>query len=93
MTGWEALLGLAEAELALVRSGHVEDLPAAAANRARLAASLGAPPAGARPALERLAAVQEQITVELTLARDELARELAALGRGRGAVRGYRASA
>jgi hypothetical protein len=43
--------------------------------------------------LERLAVLQDQIVAEITLARDEAARELAALQRGRGAVRGYRSAA
>ena len=43
--------------------------------------------------LERLAAVQDQIVTEITLARDEAARELRPLQRGRGAVQGYRSAA
>jgi len=89
-TSWSAVLALAERELALVRGGDAESLPAAIAERAALAAGLG--PAS-RPQLERLADVQQQILVELTLARDELVRELAALQRGRGAVHGYRRTA
>jgi hypothetical protein len=87
---WLEVLGLAERELELVRGGDAEALPAAIEERARLAASLGPAP---RPVLERLLAVQEQIVVELTLARDGVARELGALHRGRGAVQRYRASA
>jgi hypothetical protein len=87
---WPDVLALAERELELVRSGDAEALPAASAERARLSATLGAPP---RPVLVRLVAVQEQIVVELTLARDEVVRELRALERGRSAVRGYRATA
>ena len=93
MTGWDQLLALAESELELIRGGDVERLPHAVAERAQLAATLGKPPASARPALERLAAVQHQIVVELTLARDEVVRELGTLRRGRGAVRGYRSAA
>ena len=37
--------------------------------------------------------LQEQLVIEFTLARDAAARELAALGRGRGAMRGYRSAA
>ena len=37
-----------------------------------------------------LVSLQEQIVVECTLARDAVARELSAMARGRGAVRGYR---
>ena len=93
MTGWDEVLALAEHELELVRGGDAEALPAATAERGRLTLELGAPPATARPQLERLVAIQHQIIVELTLGRDEIMRELAALQRGRGAVRGYRASA
>lgn len=93
MTSWADVLALAERELAMLRDGDAEGLPAAMAERARLAEGLGTPPASALAQLERLAAVQEQLITELTLARDEVARELAALGRGRGAVRGYRAAA
>jgi hypothetical protein len=87
---WPDVLALAERELELVRGGDAEALPAAIEERARVTAALGTPP---RPVLERLIAVQEQIVVELTLARDEVVRELGALERGRSAVRGYRASA
>jgi hypothetical protein len=87
---WPDVLALAERELELLRGGDVEALPAAIDERARLAATLGPAP---RPVLERLVDVQQQIVVELTLARDGVVRELGALERGRSAVRGYRASA
>jgi len=93
MTGWHTLLELAENELELLRRGDADALPAALDERDRLAATLGQAPASARPILERLAVVQEQIITEITLARDAAARELAALQRGRGAVRGYRHAA
>jgi hypothetical protein len=89
MSGWPDVLALAERELELVRGGDAEALPAAIAERARLSATLGQAP---RPVLERLAEVQHQIVVELTLAREEILRELGALQRGRSAVRGYRAA-
>jgi hypothetical protein len=90
MSGWPDVLALAERELELVRGGNAEALPAAIAERARLTAALDQAP---RPVLERLAEVQHQIVVELTLGREEILRELGALQRGRSAVRGYRASA
>ena len=90
MSGWPELLALAERELELVRGGDAEALPAAIAERARVAATLGPAP---RPVLERLAEVQQQILVELTLARDEIVRELAALQQGRSAVQRYRLTA
>lgn len=93
MSAWDELLTLAESELELIRGGDAERLPAATAERAQLAATLGQAPASARPVLERLAHVQEQIIVELTLAREGVVRELGALRRGRGAMRGYRSAA
>ena len=88
MSGWPDVLALAERELELVRGGDADALPAAIAERARLAATLDQAP---RPVLERLVEVQHQIVVELTLAREEILRELGALQRGRTAVQGYRA--
>ena len=76
--------------LELVRSGDAEALPGAIAARAGLAQTLGRAP---RPVLEQLATLQQQILVELTLAREEIVRELAALQRGRGALHGYRLTA
>jgi hypothetical protein len=93
MTPWETLLALAERDLELLRRRELDALPAALDERDRLAVGLGQAPASARPVLERLAVVQDQLVAELTLARDEAARELATLQRGRGAVRGYRSAA
>jgi hypothetical protein len=93
VTGWSDVLALAERELALLRGGDAEALPAAQAERERLVAVLAPPPAAALPVLQRIAAVQEQLICELTLARDEVARELAALRRGQGAMHGYRSVA
>jgi hypothetical protein len=93
MSPWTQLLALAERELELIRGGDIERLPEAIEERARLAATLGQAPASARPVLERLQAVQQQIIVELTLAGAEIVRELGALRRGRGAVDAYRFAA
>jgi len=93
MSPWSRLLALAEHELELLRSGDIERLPEAIEQRAGLAATLGQAPASARPVLERLEAVQQQIIVELTLAGAEIVRELGTLRRGRGAVDGYRFAA
>jgi hypothetical protein len=93
MSPYAEMLTLAERELELVRGGELEALPAAIEQRAAIAATLGAPPAGARADLERLQAVQQQIIVELTLAGAEIVRELGTLRRGRGAVDGYRFAA
>jgi hypothetical protein len=93
MSPWSQLLALAERELELIRGGDIERLPEAIEERARLAATLGQAPASARPVLERLETVQQQIIVELTLAGSEIVRELGTLRRGRGAVDGYRFAA
>ena len=92
VTVWEELLARAERELELIRGGDVEALRDAVAERAALASTLDQAPPSARPVLERLVAVQEQIVVELTLAGAEIVRELGALERGRGAVQGYRSA-
>ena len=93
MSPYAQLVGLAERELELIRGGDIEALPAAIEQRAAIAATLGAPPASARPELERLDALQQQIIVELTLAGAEIVRELGTLRRGRGAVDAYRFAA
>jgi len=93
MSAWDAMLALAEHELELLRRRELDALPAALDERDRLAATLGQAPASARPVLEQLAAVHDQIVAEITLARDEAARELGSLQRGRGAVQGYRSAA
>ena len=93
MDPWQDLLARAEGELALAREGRWEELAAAGAERARRAAALPAPAPQARPVLERLALVQQQLTAQLTAARAQTARELGTLSRGRGAVRGYAAAA
>ena len=93
MSPWAQLLALAERELELIRGGDIERLPDAIQERAKLAASLGQAPASARPVLERVEAVQQQIIVELTLAGAEIVRELGTLRRGRGAVDAYRFAA
>ena len=93
MSGWSDMLALAERELTMLRSGDADALPAAMQARIELAATLGPPTAAVRPELERLAAVQDQIVIELTLARDDIGRELGALRRGTSAMHGYRAAA
>ena len=50
------------------------------------------PPADARPALERLAAVQDELVALLAVARVDTLRELGRLDRGRTVVRGYGAT-
>jgi hypothetical protein len=86
---WQDLLARAERELALAAEGRWEELAEAGAERVRLAVTLPPPSPEARPLLERLSEVQDELTAALVAARAETARELGALDRGRGAVRGY----
>jgi hypothetical protein len=90
---WGLLVGLADRELRLLRDGRWEEAQAVAAEREALAPTMAPPTPVDRPALEMLLSLQDQIVVECTLARDAIARELASLSRGRGAVRGYRNAA
>jgi hypothetical protein len=89
MDPWQDLVALAEGELRLAADGRWDELVAAGAERASLAASLPPAPPAARPALERLAAVQEELTDAILAARSATLRELAGVRRGRGAVRRY----
>jgi hypothetical protein len=57
-----------------------------------MARALGTAPRGARLVLEALNVVQQELSATLAAARAEAARELAALGQGRGAVAGYAAA-
>jgi hypothetical protein len=93
VTPWQDLLARAERELSLAREGRWEELAGAGAERVRLAAALPAPPPAARPLLERLVLVQDQIAELLAAGRAQTASELGALHRGRGAVRGYATAA
>jgi len=90
---WGHLVGLADRELRLLRDGRWEEAQALAAEREALGPAMAPPTPADRPALEMLLSLQDQIVVECTLARDAIARELASLARGRGAVRGYRNAA
>jgi hypothetical protein len=89
MNPWQDLLARAERELSLAREGRWDELAEAGAERVRLSATLPAPVPAVRPLLERLVLVQDQIASLLAAGRAQTARELGALDRGRGAVRGY----
>jgi hypothetical protein len=89
MDPWEDLLARAQRERTLAAEGRWEELAEAAAERVRLAMALPAPSPEARPLLERIAAVQDELTAALIAARAETASELSSVRRGRGAVRGY----
>jgi hypothetical protein len=90
VTGYDALVGLAERELELAAAGQIEELPELRARRSAIVTALPAvPPAAARPALERAWELQrmvsEVLSERLRAAREDLAR----LGRGRTAMHGY----
>jgi hypothetical protein len=89
---WAQLVALAEHERDLAEAGRWEEVAAAAAERVRRAAALPAPPMSARADLERLQALQDDLSARLQLARAVVVSELASLRRGRGAVRGYAAA-
>jgi hypothetical protein len=90
MRRYEHLAELAERELQAVRSGEYEVLPELDAERRRVLAELpAAPPAEARPALERARDAQAELIAALLCAREATGRELGRLRQGRGAVRAY----
>ena len=70
---WQDLLARAERERTLAAEGRWEELAAAGAERARLALALPPPSPEARPLLERLAEVQDELTAALVAARAETA--------------------
>jgi len=89
MQPWLDLLARAEHERALAADGRWEELAEAGAARTALALALPPAPAEARPVLERLAAIQDELTALVVAARTDTARRLGELHRGRGAMRGY----
>ena len=89
MQPWLDLLARAEEERALAADGRWEELAAAGAARTAFAVTLPPAPPEARPVLERLAAVQDELTALVVAARADTARRLGELHRGRGAMRGY----
>ena len=87
---YAALVAIAEEELALVRAERVSELAELNERRSQVLAQLPpVPPAEARPALERVAALQADITTALTVTRDHVASELVRLDHGRRSLRGY----
>jgi hypothetical protein len=94
MTGYDALVRLAERELELAAAGALDDLPALRAERNAIVAALPAvPPAAARPALERAWELQRMVSEVLAERLREAGGELARLGRGRTAMHGYAGNA
>ena len=72
---WADLVPLAERELELALEGRWEEATEASTVRLEAALALGAPPAAARPHLERLLELQRLITAGLTVARANTARQ------------------
>jgi hypothetical protein len=91
MNPWAHAVELAERELALVRAGEWDLVAEVSAERGTQMASLPTP--GPRPLLERLAALEAELIAALQAARATTIRELGAVRRGRGAVRGYAGTA
>jgi hypothetical protein len=86
---WAALVPLAEREYELILQGRWDEAVAASSDRADAARELGAPPAAARPHLERLSELQAQISAAIAAARTATLRKLGGMQRGRTAVTGY----
>lgn len=84
------LVALAELELALVGAGRPDELAAIHDRRDTVIAQLPEElPAPAQDALRLALGLQRQAAVALAAALAEGGRELAAVGRGRAAARGY----
>jgi hypothetical protein len=86
---WAELVSLAEHELALVLDGRWEEVPAASAQRLSAAQALGDPPRAARPHLERLVELQNEIHAGLSIGRAFTLQKNAKIERGQTALRGY----
>lgn len=90
---YERLAELAERELALVSTfelSRIGDLVALAQERTTLVDALPErPPAAARPALARAAALQERTTAALARLCHDIGRELGHVDHARRAARGY----
>ncbi len=93
VASYERLAQLAERELTLVSSfemGRIGELVALAQERSSLVAELPEqPPAEARPALARAAALQERTTSTLARLCHDVGRELGEVDHARRAARGY----
>ncbi|HEY6781568.1 MAG TPA: hypothetical protein VI111_11470 [Thermoleophilaceae bacterium] len=87
---YEQLVELAERERDLIAAGRFDDLAALDDERGALVDTLPAvPPAQARPALERAAALQEENTRSLAAALVETRHGLLDIRRGRRTARSY----
>jgi hypothetical protein len=90
---WADLVVLAERERDLVREERWDEVPAASDALLRASQALGDPPAEARPHLERLAELQDEINAGLSAGRAFTLHKLGSMNRGATAMRGYGYSA
>jgi hypothetical protein len=92
-TVYDVLAELAERKLALALGGQLEQLEALAREQDAFVASFPAhPPATARPALERAAALQARTTAILADAHESARQRLATLDQAVRTARGYGAT-
>jgi hypothetical protein len=90
---YEALARSLERELELIGEGALDELSALHAERDALLASLPpAPPADARPALQRAALMNKRVEIEILRRREALMLESANVERVGRTARGYAAS-
>jgi hypothetical protein len=88
--GYSGLVELAERELALVRAGTLDSLPALWEERRAVVAALPAiPPLEARSCLERAAELQGRTTALLEEHLDATGADMRRLVRGRAAMHSY----
>jgi hypothetical protein len=86
---WAELVALAERERDIVKDGRWDELAAVSTQRLSAAAALGAPPAAARPHLERLVELEREINAGLSAGRAFTLQKLGSMNRGATAIRGY----
>ena len=89
---YEALARMIERELELIGTGDHDALAALASEREALIATLpDAPPASARPALQRAALLNKRVEIEVLRIREALVLEFANTERVSRVARGYSA--
>lgn len=86
---WADLVALAEHERELALQGQWEEALEVSSARLAQSLTLGPPPPAARPHLERLAELQQELAAGLAVARAFAAGKLGRMDHGRSAMRGY----
>jgi flagellar biosynthesis/type III secretory pathway chaperone len=87
---YERLARILERELEALGSGRLDELDALAGEREALIATLpAAPPACARPALERASLTQKRVEMEIIRRREAIVLELAQVEQVRRVAEGY----